>query len=198
MLANAIDTNSDLKKTIFEWMHRTIDFTNIRRIVELGEDRLNAALRTPEQETFLELVMTTNPEPLPLDFNAVQSVSVGSWPLQAVPSARALLTDRVASGQAYEYAIEGRSIRVAPGGPQTLQMVYYAQFERLNADPDTNVILSYWPSLYLYSCLSEAHIWVQDFQKADIMLEKLAKEVELVNANSSAGRYGSGLMKEVC
>ena len=71
------------------------------------------------------------------------------------------------SGQPTNYAITDGSIELfpRPDGDYTIELVYYAQIDKLNAGNTSNWVLEYHPDLYLYGALIHSAPYLEDDQR---------------------------------
>lgn len=72
----------------------------------------------------------------------------------------------------------------------TLNRVYYAKLTGLSSSNTTNSILTRFPSIYLYGCMSQLYKWNQNIEKAVAFHELFMDAIEKANAQEKKGNIG--------
>lgn len=188
--------------------------------VLLAEQRMYRELRAREMIRRGKSLLNEQYEFLPYDFLRMKRVMVSPGTQSNTAYTETRLTGMTAgqiedrySDATYPmpeaYCVEGRQIRFAPAPtPQTVptdvtdvtpyrnfEVTYYARFTPLNSLTDqtqTNVILDYYPELYLYGALIEAEPYLIDDQR--IMIWKGLFDEALAEINAMAEVESSSAM----
>lgn len=96
------------------------------------------------------------------------------------------------SGTPAFYAIEDEQIRLAPSpnGSEDLVIRYYAKVDDLTVDADKNVVLTKYPSIYVYGVLAHHAALIRDQQSAAMWLAAYEKAKKQARADDQKYRYG--------
>lgn len=158
----ALGTYSDLKNAIAGWLHRADLTSVIPTFIELAEADIRRDVRCRAMEATDSGSLTSATQALPSDF------------LQA---RRVILSDRV---QTYvtpsvwhgidedttdRYTILGTNLKFQASSGD-YQLDYYAAFDALSEDGDTNWLLTNHPDVYLFGALQNAAGYVGKMQQA--------------------------------
>jgi hypothetical protein len=165
----SIASYADLKSAITNWMARTDLAGDADTFIDLAEARLNAEVRTREQETTATITLTSGSGDLPADYLEWRTVRLNSSPkivLHPMSAERLLANYAEESGIGGHFAIQGDKILVRPVPSNSVEMVYYAKHPALSDSTTTNDILTRYPTLYLMASLYEAATYVKDIQAA--------------------------------
>lgn len=161
----SLDSNTNLKAAIADWLNRSDLTTQIVDFITLTEAHIAADLKTSELHTTTTLTIDAQSEALPADFVGMVFIKVqGDYrPLDYMPPDAFW-----AKFAAYEasrpaaYTIQGNSIYFGPtpSTDYTADYTYVAQPDI--ATDSTNRILVRYPNLYLYGALAEAYSYLKD------------------------------------
>lgn len=181
----AISNYSELQAAVARYLHRTDLTTNIIDFIELGEARLNRALRLTQMESFDVLTTSTTSRFLalparysePLNFTILLSnVQVKLTPIST--SQMAGMINTVASQPRY-YTI-GQQIELNAISDQPYQVTLHC-IKNFNISADgVNWLITNAPELYLYASLREAYVFVHDdanAQKYELLANKAIKDI---------------------
>lgn len=180
------ETYSELKAEITTYLSRGTDLDSLRdKFIANAEAFFNRKLRVRQMEEEASLSTDENGDAnLPSDFLAARSVRrVGSPNIELRPISMGgenRLSPYDTAGIPRWYSISGSTLRVTPIEQGTLTLTYYEKIPALSDSQTTNWLLTLAPDVYLYRCLSEAHIFDRDFdaalgfqQQADIRIAEL-------------------------
>ena len=185
-------TRAELETQIAAYMHRTDLTGDIPGFIDFATVRIGRMLQSASNEAVANLVVTTNPTPLPLDYARMRSVTQaqtgGDRTIFPVGSAR--FNHFGSSGVSAVYHIQGKLIEFAPLGAGTYVLDYFQIPAALTSGASTNQVLEDLPFLYLYASLVEANIFVQDPEQSNAMLAIFTAEVEDENRRTSAANAG--------
>lgn len=165
------------------------------------EAEIRRKVRVRQMETtdtsFSQSAQSTS---LPSGFISMRSVSLdktNARELDYLPPAR-FRSSRVldGSGDPVAYTIEGDNIVVAPfTSAVTLHLVYYAMFDALTGDADTNWLLANAYDVYLYGNLKHAAIWALDPEKTVGYGGLFENAIEEVNREHRWARVSGDALK---
>ena len=164
-------------------MHRTdlpastfIDAAN----AQVGRD-----FRTTDN-TLTALLPGPAPLALPTDFKEMIWVSAegpsGPYSLVSVGSGNALDWLAVNSGYPFGYRVDGLEITPIPASDGDLTVNYYAALALGALTSDTNALLNAYQQAYLWYCLFQASLYIQDREGATQYLELYQYEKREANA----------------
>jgi hypothetical protein len=158
---------TNLQADIAAYMHRSDLASVIPGFIALAEARINRDLRVAEMEDYGSIFSVGDSQYLlPARFLAVRELwydkGTRSIALKSV-GRHAIAARRGAQGDATVYSIVNyQLVEVAPAGPASLNILYYAAPKPLGSGSLTNPVLTSYPYLYLYASLIEAAIYTQD------------------------------------
>lgn len=196
----ALDTQENLIKTIVSYSHRD----------DLG-DRMDDFILLAETE------MMSNPiEPLKL--NLGEKISTASTDITtrflALPSgfqssrkfsitidesihglefrAPSQLKIRKGTGTPCFFTIRGNEIEldIISDKVYSVTFTYFAEFQPLTALNQTNIVLTKYPTIYLYTCLRQVFLYSQDTEEASKWSAEAISAISSANKAEKAGRYG--------
>jgi hypothetical protein len=176
-----------LKSNIAAWLHREDLSTVIPTFVALAEADIRRTVRVRAMET-RDTGTTTGTITLGDDFIQVRQFIIGDIPLLYSPP-QEWHTYNDNSGK-YRYTIIGDTLYSAAG---SYQLDYWAAFDALSADGDTNWLLTNAPDVYLFAALKQAAIYTRDDAMAQQMAGEYMASVRHVMNLETASRIGSVL-----
>lgn len=182
----------ELEALVAQYMHRKDLTAQIPGFISLATARLGRMLKSQVNEITSTINPVTNPSPLPQDFRGMRLITAaesrGPVPLQSQSATR--INRFSDNGSPAAYSISGKQITIKPFREGIYTITYFAEPAALTAGGSENDVLDEYPYLYLYACLVEANIFVQDPEQANAMLQIFSSEVFEVNAMSGAARAG--------
>lgn len=180
-------THATLKADVTGFLVKSNLSSDMATFVRLGEAKIARRVRVRAQETTTTLNVTSSATALPADFLSLRSATVdvvNKRPLELMTPEtirEAAVWD--AGGDAKAYSIEGTEIIVAPEQSNVdLTLVYFAKFDALSGDTDTNWLLTNAYDVYLYAVCEAAAIWLDDEAKEakySSRFERALEELEL-------------------
>ena len=192
----ALDTYSNLKTTIANYLNRSDLTANLGDFITLTEARLNRELRVREMvttDTTTTTVSGTQSYSLPTGYLEATSVIFQSDPyctLRFMSNSDFYNKYNLsqARGKPTYFTVVGSDILlgVAPDSAITLQINYYKSLTALTDSNATNTILTNYPELYLYGSLAEAAPFIMQDERLNTW-GNLYKEA-LKNANETSSR----------
>ena len=203
-------TRADLFSRVRNWLRRNGDTdldADLPFILRNAEARLAREVVHSSQVVVATLELAGRSAALPADCLELRSITKQgsrSRKLELVtPEVLRESTLWDASGDPGYYAVERRDVYFAPAAsvdtPVTLDISYFARFDPLQEDGDTNYLLSNHFDLYLYAVLAEACIFLQDERLAlqfeakyvDIRRRLIEQDGDFRHSGSVVRRTGS-------
>ena len=194
----ALDTYSNLKTTIANYLNRSDLTAYLADFIQLTETRLNRELRVRElitTDTSITTVSGTQSYSLPTGFIEATAIIYQSNPyrtLRFMSNAdfyNKYNTSQTAGLPTY-FTIVGTKVLlgVTPDSAKTLQIDYYKKITALSDSNTSNDILTNYPDLYFYGALAESAPFLMQDERLNTWAT-LYKEA-LAQANE-ASRRGS-------
>lgn len=193
---------ADLKAAVAGYMHRTDLTSEIPDFIELARQRLDRDLRVREMIVQLGIVPTTNPFPVPDDFeesrDLYHTVNSGGQRISLRFVGRGQLArftnPNAGTSTPRFYSIDGLLIETRPGGIDVeFTLVYYAKVPELVNDTDENEILDNYFALWLNGSLIEGFSFTQNAEQRDIAIATYSSELGNANSQSAYAESGAGL-----
>lgn len=179
--------HGQLKSNIAAWLHREDLSVVIATFIVLAEADIRRTVRVRAMET-RDTGTTTGTITLGDDFLEVRQFIVDDVPLlYSPPQEWHVYND---DGGLYRYTIIGDTLYSAAG---SYQLDYWAAFDALSADGDTNWLLTNAPDVYLFAALKQAAIYTRDDAMAQQMAGEYMASVRHVMNLETASRIGSVL-----
>lgn len=174
------------------------DENSILRAIRKAEAYIERELRSPQMEAETSLTLTSATANLPSDFLAVRSVVFEGQERELRAMSPRALADQygATSGVPVAYAIEGRTIRIAPVGGVTLRLLYFAEIPKLSGSISSNWVLRSHPDLYVAGAMLHLSIRERDrdgvamFGDAFNAVLQSMKRIEIEGRSSSMVPYG--------
>jgi hypothetical protein len=183
---------SELESTIARYLHRTDLTTDIPGFIELATARLGRDLRSDWNFVVSEVAISAVPYQLPEDFRELRAITTpegaGTLQLRSMPTHE---YNKVSgSSTPAWYRITGRGLDIVPFQARNYTLEYWGTPASLELGSSTNAVLTYYPFLYVYACLFEGAIFLQDAVMEAKYRDVYQGEVSLVNAESAQRRMG--------
>lgn len=192
----ALDTYSNLKTTIANYLNRSDLTAYLGDFITLTEARLNRELRVREMvntDTSTTTVAGTQSYSLPTGYLEATTVIFQSDPyctLRFISNSDFYNKYNASQsrGKPTYFTIVGSNILlgVAPNSATTLQINYYKSLTALSDSNTSNDILTNYPELYLYGALAESAPFIMQDERINTW-GNLYKEA-LKNANETSSR----------
>ena len=195
----AITSYTDLQTTIASYLARTDLNTMIPTFIDFAEGRLARDLRT---RPMLRNVTSSMPASqakiaLPNDFLAVRDVFIQGNPREAVtyltPSAFTRDGRADQSGKPLYYTVYGTEFVFSPipDAEYTLELLYYARPNRLDADTISNVFLANYPDALLYASLIEAEPYLMNDARTSVWGTLYDKAIAAITRSDDEGEFSA-------
>lgn len=181
----AIDTYSELKSAIADWLNRDDLTSVIPSFIELAEAELTRNLRHRKMIARADATINSEYTQTPLDWFQTQTLILETDPVTTLSylTPEALNAKRAAStanGKPLFYTMIGTEIQVypVPSGDYTAEMVYYSKIPSLSDSETTNWLLTLAPDIYLYGSLMQSAPYLQDDNRLSVWNALYQKKIE--------------------
>lgn len=192
-------TYATLKSDIATFLHKSNLSAVAPTLVRLTESRIRTDIRVPVMQTMTDLTVSSQSVSLPANFldpirlylNVPYQRELSYRP----PNVFFTSQENERSGNPTIYTIEGQSIKFAPTPTDspTAKLLYWAAFDELSDDSDTNWLLTNHYNVYLYGALAEGAAFVEDDQQAQKWGALYSTAVNAVNRRSKWSMAASPL-----
>jgi hypothetical protein len=208
----SITTYAELVSAIPDWMQRPSD-TTITTIapdcIKLLESRLHYGfgaegeplysppLRIEDMLVRATASLTDEYVAVPTDFLEMRGpMKVNDSPESRIdyltPDQFAAVAASQSAGPPTVFTIAGSEFRFGPiPSSGTAELWYYAKIPALTASNTTNWLLTKAPNVYLFGCLVEAYVYINEMQDALKFHGMLAGAVKALQAQDRRRKYGS-------
>lgn len=197
----ALNTYSNLKTSIANYLNRSDLTSYIPDFIRLAEVRMNKELRVREQEktdTSITTVAGTQSYSLPTNFIEAKYVLYQSDPYTTLQYKSLFDFQKdynasITSGTPSFYTILGTNILlgVRPDSAKTLELGYYQKLSALSDSNTTNDILTNYPDLYLYASLSESAPFIMQDERLNTWGTLYKEALKIANESAEKGRNSS-------
>lgn len=189
----ALDNYANLRESIKKWSHRDeMDEFSADCIVMAEQEMFygQVPFRLPEMMSEQISALSTKTLAFPVDcieiFNVSLEVDGAYYRLQAIPKNK--LRDDAETGQPCFYSLTNQlEFDVTPDKSYNLKIEYYQKPAALSDDDPTNIVLSKYPSAYLFSSLAAAFMWANEPEQANRYT--LAARDVISKANTDANNF---------
>lgn len=183
---------AELEDRIAAYLHRTDLAGDIPGWIEFATQRIGRDLRSDWNYKYESLSISAVPYELPADLRELRSVIIqrngGPMQLRSIPSHE--FSKVGGSGTPAWYVVRGRDLDVAPFQADDYELGYWYTPETLTVGADTNDVLENYSFIYLYACLFEGAIFLQDPTMELKYREIYLQEVSMINTESAKRRQG--------
>lgn len=169
----AIDSYSNLKSGIADFLNRSDLTSVIPTFISLSEAKFNRVLRTRQMIKRATATIDTQYFAMPADFLEAKKLILNTNPITTVSFATAEYLDTqrsnvyIANGKPALFGVVGTQFEVVPSpdANYTGELTYYAKIDPLSDSTTSNWLLSYAPDLYLYGALVQAAPYLRDDER---------------------------------
>lgn len=193
----AVDTYSNLIAAIETWSERDYSDSQLDEFIALAESAFNRKLGANYRRK-AEATITTDSNgegTIPSGVIRIESLTrdlSGSVPLAQVSWAALIaLNPYEEADEAYWFAIQGTTLRVAPIVEDDFLAVYWAKLTGLSSSNATNWLLDLAPDAYLAMCRSLQAAFEEDEQRAALYEAKAYTILDEVISQANVAEYGS-------
>jgi hypothetical protein len=169
----ALDTFSELKTTIADYLNRDDLTSIIPSFISIAEAKFNRKLRVRQMVKRATATLDTAFFAFPSDFLQAKEFQLNTNPityLEFVTEKQGDLMRQdaiIAPGKPKYYTIVGTQLEVisTPDEEYTGELTYYGKIPALSDSNTSNWLLAYAPDLYLYGALVEATPYLKDDER---------------------------------
>lgn len=182
----SITSYSTLKSSVFNFSGRDDLSSKFDTLLQLAEQYIYhneiQPLRTQDliTTTTLATVAATNSVALPSDFLGCLSILIvdGGQKRELINTAPSALNRNGDSGIPEKFAITDAIVfDYIPDGAYSIELTYYAQPTAISSSNASNSILTKYPSIYLFGCLSAAGDLAGEDQDSEMFYQKMMREI---------------------
>ena len=166
--------------------------------IPTAESRIGRDLKSAENERELDIVVTSNPFPVPDDYGQVRAIEIPAerGPRTLVSVDLHSINNHRGKGAPVEvYAISGKNVHIPDGQELTDATMFYWSRPLLADDQAENEVLDRWPQLYLYATLVELHIFERDDNRAASARDLYSDEFRRINRDAGRARGDKPAMR---
>ena len=194
----ALDTFDNLVKEIVDWSHRGDLGTKINDFIQLAENAMYSNEQVVLNIRSMEIVSTALTAgqylQLPDNFESARSVRLvtgdngGELKFQAPEQ----MFKQVATGRPNFFTVVGNELQFdrVPDSSYTIEIQYFRKATPLDADNQTNDILTNHPSIYLFGSLTALFAFTLDSEQQAKYGQMFISAIKGANKADKKGRYG--------
>ena len=194
----ALDTYTNLKLAVADWLHRSDLTSQIVDFISLAEEKMWHDLRVREMENDTTVSTTSRTVALPTGLLEIRRAYINTNPPKLIKfmSPEQIMNNYNASnGEPKYYTIVGSNIQFerTPDSSYSVYLQYYKKLTALSGSNATNDILTYYPSVYLFGTLLQAAAYMVDDIRVPLWEQKYRDAVDMANYQAVHGSFGNGL-----
>ena len=184
----SIATYAELKTAVADFMNVAEADASIDTFIKLTESQFERELRVREQEKSASYLINDTDLSLPADFLEIKSITLdGTGRRLDFVSQDSLMNHQSLTASPKLFTVFGEFIKVWPqpasGSDVAATLLYYARLDPLSASAPTNSILTNYPDLYMYGCLTNAAGYLKDDASLGIYAPLYERAVRAANSN---------------
>lgn len=192
----AIGTYAELKTAVANWLPRDNLTARIPEFISIGEKSVFRTLRIRQMEKRTTATFSTEYYDVPTNLIEIRSIKLNTTP--NVTTLEYLTPDQMdqflaneRTGPPFYYTIIGEEFRFKPAPDQayTAEIAYFARFQYLSGDNDTNWLLTNAPDIYLYSAMLAAEPFLDNDKETAKWEKFLGKAIFEINKQDRKARY---------
>lgn len=170
----AITDFASLQEEVAGWLEREGDTSlsdRLPSIVQAAESWFNRKLAGYQRE--VEIALTTDASgkaALPAGFVGIKTVEQ--------------------NGRPWPWSISGSSIRISGASAGSFDVVYKSRLVALDDTNTSNWLLEAAPDAYLYACMAQASVMLENFTSAAIYASQAESILSDLNLQSTVAQYG--------
>lgn len=194
-----ISTYQELKVAIQDWSKRTDTLSLLDTFIDLTESELYAnageSLRLRDMETSTTGLTSTTTRVLALPARYLElrriklNLTQGDIQLDYVTPTGLVIFPTASRPKCFTLTSQIEFDRISDK-IYTVDMQYFQSLIPLSAAAPTNAILTRFPSLYLWGCLSALYQWARQPDQADYYYQQFMGGISNANLQDRRGRYG--------
>lgn len=196
-----ISTYTTLKTQVFNFSGRDDLSESFATFVQMAENYIyhneDQPLRVQDliTTTTLTTVAGTNSLALPADFLSGLSVLInnGGIKRELVNTSPSALGRNGESGIPTKYSIAEEIVfDYIPDGAYEIELTYYAQPSALDTTNNTNIVLTKYPDIYLFACLSAVNDLSGEDQESERYYQKMMRSIRGAIRSNRQLRHSPG------
>ena len=194
----AISNYGELKTAIADFLNRDDLTSVIPTFVALAESQIARDLRHWRQEVRVTTTLNERFENLPSDWLQTKNMYLSDgaaveYASVAEISRQKLLSEDTA-GKPRLYTINSGQFEFypQPDDDYDLTLIYVARIAALDADGDTNWLLTNYPDVFLYGSLIQSAPYLQQDERLAVWAQLYSAAVNNLNSDSSMASYSGG------
>lgn len=189
----AINTYTDLKTSVADYLARSDLTSVIPTFIVLAEDRINRRLRTHDMQASASVTMSSGTGSLPTDFVEWSSARwEGSTRQQDLkyrePNSEEWRVRYRPNGDPSMFSIVGNQLKIRPIANGNITLDYYQKVTALTTNNETNWLIVRAPGVYLNYVLAEASLYLKDGERAVAYLTLAEKGLGDVTADADTNK----------
>lgn len=200
----ALDTYTNLKVEIADWLNRQDLTAKIPTFVTLLEAQVERVLRVRQMETRSFATLVSQFLALPSDFLALKGLQLNTPEVTPMDFVSMNELDHIrrnygnATGRPVAYSIVNNDLEFAPAPDASyeIEIVYWQKIPRLTTTAqETNWMLTKHPDVYLYGSLMQAAPYLHNDERVQLWNSALAGILETIRIEDERGRMGGTPLK---
>jgi len=196
----SINTYSELKTAIANFLARDDLTSRIPEFIEIAEARINRELETREQEKRATASLTADNQyvSLPSDLRQLRSVKLNKNPIVTLEYKSPDMLDQeyssAGTGVPKAYSIIGQELKLRPipDASTTAEIIYIGNVEALSDSNTSTTLLIRSPDVYLYGALVAGYDYLMDTQNSANYNVKFATAIEEIRYDEERSSYSQG------
>lgn len=195
----ALDTQENLIKTVINYSHRGDLGTKMNDFILLAETEMlsnpisQLELNTGEKISTAQTSTSDRFLALPEGFMSSRkfSITIDERVGQLTFRTPSQLNIRQGTGIPCFYTIRGDEIEfdILPEKEYTVTLTYFYEFTPLSDDNQTNYVLTKYPNIYLFGCLSQVFTYTQDTEEEAKYKALFLSAIKSANKSEKKARY---------
>lgn len=189
----SLSTYLGLKDAIESWSHRNDVASRLDDFIDLAESEMLKWVRIRDMETRTTAVTNGRYLALPSDFLEMRRLRMisGAQYFEVISSTPEGMFITQDSGMPKLFTVTSQiEFDRTPDSAYTVEMQYYGKPTALSATNTTNVILTKYPSVYLFGSLWALYQWSLQEDKAEYFNQKFMQAIQSANREDKKGRHG--------
>ena len=183
-----------LKTAVTTWINRSdVPTTDV---VSLAEAEIRRDVRVMAQESIVTGSLSGGRFAVPAGFLESRQVLIGGKAYSFVSPEQYQIEQEMQSTARYFTRI-GDYFYVVHGDAEAYSLTYFAAFDALSADSDTNWLLTNAHDVYLFAALKHAAVWAKDAAAAQGYEAVYQAAVSKLNSSDRASRFAGALAARV-
>ena len=196
----SINTYSELKTSIANFLARDDLTTQIPEFIELAEARINRELETREQEKRATATLTADNQyvSLPSDLRQLRSVKLNKNPIVTLEYKSPDMLDQeyssTGTGVPKSYSIVGQELKLRPipDATSTAEIIYIGNVDALSDSNTSTTLLIRSPDVYLYGALVAGYDYLMDKENSAVYNAKFTNAIEEIRYDEERSSYSQG------